>query len=338
MQRCLVILFAFALLGAGAVAKERWTVTSLAAPGSVDEKNWRQFIEAVHDQAGDSVELKALIYGEAGTEETYLAHLRRGRVHLSSASFAASSAIVPEVALLSLPYLFESVAELDFVVDGYLTEAFAQLFDSKGLTLLRWLDVGWVNLYSTQPIRSPAEATGKRLRSPASPAGQLFLRLAGADVVVLPFAEVVMSLDTGLIDGGITTGLMYNAVLVSQAPFLTLTRHSYEVGFLLANKKWLTGLSPRHRQLVMSSFPSTETVRADTRRYMTALVEKLEAARHALPLRCSEQRRWIEATGTAASHREFAVRLGPAAERLYRLILDAKSAFPDQTPTELSCR
>ena len=299
----------------------------MSAPGSVDERNWLAFIDSVREQAGESIELKALIHGEAGSEETYLAHLRRGRVQLSTASFAASTAIVPEVAVLSLPYLFDSVEHLDFVVDEYLDAEFTRLFADKGLVLLRWLDVGWVNVYGMDEIRIPEDAVGKRLRSPASPAGQLFIRSSGADVVVLPFADVLMSLDTGLIDGGITTSLMYNSALAEKAPFLTLTRHSYEVGFLLANGGWYEGLSPSHRRIVTTSFPDTDAVRADTREYMRGVIETLTGAGQARRLDCDEMRLWITIAGNEGRHEDFVRAMGPGAERLYRRIMEAKRAY-----------
>ena len=236
------------------LAEQRWTVTSLATPGSIDEANWQLFLQRVRREAPE-VELRALIYGEGGTEESYLSRLRRGRVNVSTASFAASTSIVPEVAVLSLPYLFESTDQLDFVIDEYLHDFYSELFEQKGLALLRWLDVGWVSVYGNEPAYLPAMVENMRLRSPASPAAQLFLRSAGADVIVLPFAEVLTALQTGLIDGGVTSGLMYAALLSDHAHYLTLTRHSYEVGFLLANAKWLERLPEEYRTLVTESFP-----------------------------------------------------------------------------------
>ncbi len=329
----LLALLALSLVGLAATAEARWTVTSNGPPGSVDEQMWQAFAARIQARPTADIQLKALIHGEAGPERVYLSHLRRGRVQISTASFASSSTIVPEVTLLSLPYLFESHAEIDFVIDRYLDEIYRELFTAQGLVLLRWMDVGWVNLYARAPLVTPDEAVNRRLRAPASLAARAFLRRAGADVVVLPFDEVVMGLDTGLIDGGVTAGLMYAAVLQDTAPHYTLTRHSYEVGFLLANRRWFEGLSLEHQALVRDGFPTTAALRRDTRAYMARVMDELGAAGRTRELSCAQRRAWVAATSPARD--ELVAELGPGAQALYERILSAKAEFarrPDYAP------
>jgi TRAP-type C4-dicarboxylate transport system substrate-binding protein len=307
---------------------DRWTVTSNGPPGSVDERMWHAFAARVEARPQADIELKALIHGEAGAEGVYLSHLRRGRVQISTASFAISGSIVPEVALLSLPYLFDSKAEVDFVIDNYLDKEFRQLFAAQGLVLLRWMDVGWVNLYSVEPLLAPANAINKRLRSPASLASRAFLQRVGADVVVLPFDEVLLGLDTGLIDGGITSGLMYAAALKDTAPHYTLTRHSYEVGFLLANARWFNRLPEEQQALVQDGFPSTQVLRQDTRAYMADVMAELASGGFSQELSCAQRKAWVAA---ARQERDELINdLGNGAQRLYQLILVGKAAFARQ--------
>lgn len=304
---------------------ETWTVTSLASPGSVDERSWQTFVRNVETASAGRVRIKALIRGEAGTERAYLAGLRRGRTQLSSASFAGSAAIVPEVSVLSLPYLFQSVDEIDFAVDCYLDGPFRDLFAEKGLEVLRWYDIGWVNLYGTEPYRTPERAANVRLRSPASPAARVFLQRVGADVIVLPFDEIIVGLDTGLIDGGVTTGIMYEAALRDKAPYFVMTRHSYDVGFLLANRRWYRGLSEEDRALIERSFPATEWIREQTRSDNRARLERLEKTGAIVELSATELADWQRAA--SPGNEEFVADLGASATVIYEKALAAKRAF-----------
>lgn len=318
-----ILILAFALpLG---TSGETWTVTSLASPGSVDERNWQAFIANVEAESSGEVHIKALIRGEAGAERAYLAGLRRGRTQLSSASFAGSAAIVPEVSVLSLPYLFQSVEEIDFAVDCYLDGLFRDLFAEKGLEVLRWYDIGWVNLYGIEPYRTPEQAAKVRLRSPASPAARVFLQRVGADVIVLPFEEIIVGLDTGLIDGGVTTGIMYEAALQDKAPHFVMTRHSYDVGFLLANRRWYRGLSDARRLLIERSFPATEWIREQTRIDNQARLSKLKQAGAVLELSDAELEQWRR-TGSLGNA-DFVDDLGGKAREVYVSVLEAKRAF-----------
>ena len=63
------------------------------------------------------VDFEYYIYGELGNEEAMVNSLRRERVQISSSSLCGLSATIPEAAVLSLPYLFESVAEADYFYD-----------------------------------------------------------------------------------------------------------------------------------------------------------------------------------------------------------------------------
>ena len=66
--------------------------------------------------------------------------------------------MVPELGVLLAPYLFTSEEEVDFAMDQHLREVFTRLFAEKGLTFLRWGEVGWTSIYGIRPIMSPAES------------------------------------------------------------------------------------------------------------------------------------------------------------------------------------
>ena len=217
-------------------ARNEVTVAGFSLPGSVDERNWRRFEQNVNAWAPE-FRLKLLIRGEGGPEETQFSNLRRGRVQIVGGSLAGAAAIVPELAVLQAPYLFESQAEADYVMDEVLLEPFRRIFAEQGLRLIQWLDIGWVNLYAREPILTPTDAGGARLRAASSLASQEFVAAIGGDLVTLPFPDILPALQTGLIDGGVTSITMYSlSGLAAEAPHYVLTEHSYDVGVLLANR------------------------------------------------------------------------------------------------------
>jgi TRAP-type C4-dicarboxylate transport system substrate-binding protein len=321
----LILTVAAAIYASPATGAERWTFTSHAVAGSVDDRSWQQLLARIDAEAAGRIEVKALLRGEGGPETTYLSHLRRGRVHMSTASFASSTAIVPEVALLSLPYLFESREEVDFVVDRHLDNEYSRLFADKGLVLLRWLDVGWINLALLEPLRTPEAVTGLRLRAPPSPAARLFLERTGADIAVLPFSDVVPGLDTGLIDGAVTTAIMFDGLLRDAAHYYVMTRHSYEVGFLLANRQWFERLSQSDQTLILTGYPDTGEFRANTRTALSQTMRQLAVDGIAVELAENERAAWIERT--RGDNRRFVETLGSDAKRIYELILAGKAEF-----------
>jgi TRAP-type C4-dicarboxylate transport system substrate-binding protein len=308
-------------------ARNEITVAGLSLPGSVDERNWRRFEQNVKAWAPE-FRLKMLIRGEGGPEETMFANLRRGRVQIVGGSLAGAAAIVPELAVLQAPYLFESQAEADYVMDELLLEPFRRIFAEQGLRLIQWLDIGWTNLYSRAPILLPEDAQGARLRAASSLASQEFIVAIGGDLVTLPFPEVLPSLQTGLIDGGATTVTMYSlSGLSSEAPHYLLTEHSYDVGLLLANRSWFDRLTPHDKDVFLQAFGSAGQARTDARAAVAELLAGLEAEGRVKVHRpdAAERRVWAEAARPA--HEAIIEKAGGRSREIYDLILQGKAEF-----------
>lgn len=303
------------------------TVAGFSLPGSVDERNWRRFEQNVTTWAPE-FRLKMLIRGEGGPEETQFSNLRRGRVQIVGGSLAGAAAIVPELAVLQAPYLFESQAEADYVMDEVLLEPFRRIFAEQGLRLIQWLDIGWVNLYARKPILTPADARGARLRAASSVASQEFVAAIGGDLITLPFPDILPSLQTGLIDGGVTTITMYSlSGLPAEAPHYVLTEHSYDVGVLLANRSWFDRLTPHDKDVFLQAFGSAGQARADARAAVEELFARLESEGGVTVHRpdAAQRRAWMEAARPA---QEAIVRkAGGRSQEIYDLILKGKADF-----------
>ena len=86
-----------------------------------------------------------------------LTALRTGTLDMSVNSQGASSAVLPELAALGLPFLFPSSAAAYKVVDGPIGAELAQRFEKVGLISLGWWDNGIRHITnSKRPINQPA--------------------------------------------------------------------------------------------------------------------------------------------------------------------------------------
>ncbi len=221
---------------------------------SVDEALWLA-IEARVERALPNNDLRLLIRGEAGPGGTGVRQPASAAHPDCRRSFAGVATLVPEIALLSLPYLFDSEEEVDYVMDRHMLGPFRELFGAIGLYLVHWTEIGWVNLYSKRPLKLPADARGQRVRSSSSLASQAFIREIGADTITMPFSDVLPSLQTGLIDAGVTSVTMYAlSGILAEAPYYVLTRHTYDMGVLLASAGWLDGLSKHEREVYAEGY------------------------------------------------------------------------------------
>jgi TRAP-type C4-dicarboxylate transport system substrate-binding protein len=118
-------------------------VAADAAPGSVGESNWLRFANNVGVWA-PGVSLTLRLGTEAGPPAARVTELERGAVQVASLPPDVATKLVPELAILSAPALFDSQDEADHILDTILLEPYRRLFLDKGLVLLDWIDDGWV--------------------------------------------------------------------------------------------------------------------------------------------------------------------------------------------------
>jgi len=317
-----------ALLAAPVAAADiEFTLVANSPPGGPGDKLWRMFEDNIAAKAGDRIKVKKLVHGELGGDDVGFQAIRKGRGQIGIAGENGFAQTIPEASVLNLPFLFSSAEECDFVFDNVWTPEAKRIADSREIALLQWVEIGWMHIYGKKPLTEPNDTRGYRMRALPYEASQAFLKVVGADTIVMPTPDVIPALQTGLIAGGESSLLMYvRTGIVDYAAHLTLTQHSYATSGLFANKRWLEKLSPQDRAVVSTAFPDQDYIRRDTR---DSLVKELEASKakgvvvHELT---AEQRtRWEAATQPI--HRAVLDRLGPDAQRIYALVQEGKKTY-----------
>jgi TRAP-type C4-dicarboxylate transport system substrate-binding protein len=303
-------------------------VGGTAFRGTAGEQQWMDFQRRAETASKGSIRMKMLIRGELGSEEQLVSALRRGRVQYANLSALVASTIVPEISVLYAPYLFNDEAETDFVFDTYLTREFAQLFARRGLEFIVFYDLGFQQMWSRKkPLLVPADARGIRFRVSASKSAEIFGRALKADLIPLGFAEIIPSLQTGLIEAGENGVTLYARTgTAAEAPHLTMTNHGLALSLIVADKRWWDRQTPAHQKILRDSFPTAKWLREATRAEIAndlREAQKLKIQVHRLTP--AQRAEWVRAT--AGTQRELLQEIGGDSERIYNGILTAKRAF-----------
>jgi len=317
------------LIGAwsSAYGADNLTLVSLAPADGIFRAHFPRFKRAVESAYDGDVEVVLLVDGQAGSEETMMSALRRGRAQYGVLTMAGVSAAIPELTLLMAPYLFDSFEEADFVMDHYVMDLGRQMMEERGVLLLKWIDSGWWNVFAQKNIGDAKQVRGVRMRAASSPATVLFLKKLGADVIPLPFGELVPGLQTGLVQGGATNTAMYSAVaLYEHAPYLIMTRHALNPGAVMVNKRWFEKLSPENQAVIENAMASSATIRADIRLEEQQALAKVRAA-GITPQELSPQQLDSWKTHSQDIHAALINDIGGDSQRLYDQIQAGKTAF-----------
>ncbi|MDG2242178.1 MAG: TRAP transporter substrate-binding protein DctP [Rhodospirillaceae bacterium] len=329
MSRLLCFL-ALMILGAPAAADDvaRGKVTALAQVDSPWDRHWDYFKAKIDESP--VVEMEYFIRGEVGTEEQMLTALRRNRIQIGGITMWGLAGIVPESAVPMIPFLFESTEEVDFVFDNFLQDLFTEFLADRGLVFLDWSEVGWSNLYANQPVLNPTDADGLKIRGSPNFAAQAFLQSVGADSIPLGTADIAPALQTGLVDGGLSSMVFFYYALSGFATDVTETHQSYDQGIQMANKQWWDRLTEEQRAVIKGAFFPIVPARADVRELISELRSDLTSRGLSIHSLTTEQRaQWVEAT--APSHRVILDEIGGRADEVYAAIQQGKRAFTDQS-------
>jgi len=311
-----------------ALAKEEVIVSGITFPNTITDDQWKVFTSNLDQYADPPLTLKMMIRGEIGSEENMVSALRRGRVQVAAPSTAGTSSILPELAVIQLPYLFESAGQMDFILDRVLPDPLDSLMRDKGLVFLHWIDAGWVSIYAKDLLTEPDHVTGYKMRTPYSPAAQIMATVLKADVIYMSYPEIIPALQTGLIDGGITSDYGFvTGGLEQEVNYFILTQHTYDTGLMIANKTWFESMSTKNRSLLRSAYGDISSFRQRSRNYTASELARLpfRSAVEVVKLTDDQRKRWVIAT--RPTHRRLLDSLGSIAVELYEVVEEGKRRY-----------
>lgn len=173
---------------------------TLAPDGSTWMKTMRAIDDEVRRRTDNRLGFKFYPGGVQGDEKDVLRKIRNGQLHGGGFTGFGLGSVVPEVRVKELPFMFESLDELDYLreqTDPY----FEAAFEEKGFLHIGWADVGFVYLFSKNPIRSPQDmASAKMWIWAGDPLAELFFKAFDISPIPLSAPDVLTSLQTGIVD------------------------------------------------------------------------------------------------------------------------------------------
>ena len=95
-----------------------------------------RFAKHVEEESKGELKVAPFFASQLGSEQDTVQQVARGRIDMGGFSAGSSALVVPEVALLRMPFYFRNTAELDCVLDNHMTKQVAELFDKKGVRFL----------------------------------------------------------------------------------------------------------------------------------------------------------------------------------------------------------
>lgn len=250
------------LLAAGvstAAHADDWKLGSPVRPPNI----MAQFIETIGDgtREGTNGEINIEL-SHNFNEQAVVDQLIRGRLQMAYVSAIGLSVAVPEMKLLSAPYIWDSTEQRNWVTDERLQPLLSEILEDKGLSLVRFGEAGWGNVYCKFDCSDPDSIAGMKSRVSPNDASKLFWDQMGTNGVQLPLTETWPALQSGVVDMGDLTFSFYLITPASEvAPHYVFTQHIHTPALFVANKELWEGLSEETRQIIRDAAPETQEMR-----------------------------------------------------------------------------
>lgn len=185
-----------------AAAQTALTLGHGAAPGNPRSVAAEKFAALVAEKTAGRITINVAGTETLGSDSAMLTSLRTGALDLTANSQGPVSGLVPEIAALGLPFLFESAAKAAAVLDGPVGTALAARFEAVGVVPLGYWNNGIRHLTnSKRPVKTPADVEGLKIRTPADPMTIDIFQALGASTEQIAFGELYVALQQGVVDG-----------------------------------------------------------------------------------------------------------------------------------------
>jgi TRAP-type C4-dicarboxylate transport system substrate-binding protein len=173
---------------------------SSAPPTSPWAKQIDRMAASVAEETKGAVKITPFYGSQLGSENDAIAQISRGRLDMGSFTANSVALQVPEIALLQLPFFFDSQVQRDCVLDNHVQKHTVEALAKKNLVFIAWGEVGSIHLPGKKAYATPADVKGLKVGVVANKMTADFWRAMGANPIPTNVAEVSSSSQTGLID------------------------------------------------------------------------------------------------------------------------------------------
>jgi TRAP-type transport system periplasmic protein len=283
--------------------------------GSPTQKRLAEMAEAIGRDTNGEFRLGVFPESQLGPDPKMLADMRSGALEFFVAG-ATLGDLAPTSALPLLPFAFKNSTAVFAALDGALGDRIRGELAQNGIHAFHHcLQNGFHHLTtSTRPIRTAADLTGAKIRSPGGAIARDFFETFGAEAGYVPFSQMYDALKERRFDGqSDPLGVALSLKLYEVQTYLSLIGHWWSGFTLLANAgAW--GALPRGIQQVIERNAEKFALlqRQDTEAINTAGAEEL--ARRGMTVNTAETDSFR--AGLGEFYARWRDNAGPAAWRL----------------------
>lgn len=257
-----------ACAGGGATASKSGAPIRLilghgAAPGNPRSVAALEFEKLAEQKSGGSLDIQIVGQESVGSDSEMMTSVAAGTLDMTINSQGPFSTVVPEAALIGLPFLFENSEHAYSVLDdSKIMDELSTKAKAKGLHILGYWDNGMRDITNSKhPINTPADVSGLKIRTPDDPMTISIFKALHANPTPMAFGELYLALRQGAVDGQENPVVnIKSAKLQEVQDNLAVTGHKYEMNpFVVSATRW-SSLSDDQKKAISEAAKEAQTM------------------------------------------------------------------------------
>jgi len=241
----LLALFGIQQIACGAELKG-WVLESQDYP---KHQGMQYFFEQIKARSNGKFDGKILWRESLGDQKAALPLFRKGELDVAVLSNAPLCEAVPEMEVLSLPFIFKDTEHMLKTLDGEVGRGLEQSLAAKGYVVLAWYDGGARSFFSrTKPLRNASDFNKLKVRVANKPELKLMVTALGGEPSTLAYDKVKGALETGEIDVAENDVISYQlSEQYKFAKYFVISNHSVLPEAMVVSTQLWQKLAPAER-------------------------------------------------------------------------------------------
>lgn len=219
------------------------------------QKISEQFAELISERTDGEITIEVYPSDQLGNQTQLVESTMLGTNDMVLTSDAVLSNFVPEVGIVNLPFIFRDSDHVRAALDGEVGQELSAMVENQGAVVIGWWENGFRHITNSRnPIQTPQDIQGMKLRVPEGPVFVSTFEALGANPTPISFGELYSALQLGVVDGQENPPahiLTQNFHEVQD--YVTRTGHIYLSSPVLINKNLLESLSEEHKDIILET-------------------------------------------------------------------------------------
>ena len=238
----------------GAYQNVRLVMTANGTDKGIEVLTARRFAKSVCEASGGNVKIELYPNDEmtGGNTNEAVRSLAEGTVDLGAYVSGSLSMLDPRLEVATIPWSFSGYQEARRIIDDTGGKFYEKILSEYGLVYLGSTHNAMRQLSNNRnPVRSPIDLRGMRIRVLGGEVYRLFFSTLGAQPVPLSWSELNIAIRQNYIEGQ-ENGffLMHSGRLNEIQKYMTVWNYLYENYLFVANRKTFDQLEPKTQKLL----------------------------------------------------------------------------------------